>query len=120
MADTASAEELAILSNGTEDVKDQAEEKPELEDKKVAPIIEDEPESDDEPSAEPESTDEVKDEPTKEDEPLHERPTFAQIKAKYPDILKDFPSLRSIYYREQQFSDLLPTPADAKEAAENN
>ena len=120
MAETASAEELAILSNGTEDVKDQAEEKPELEDKKVAPIIEDEPESDDEPTAEPESADEVKDEPTKEDEPLHERPTFAQIKAKYPDILKDFPSLRSIYYREQQFSDLFPTPADAKEAAENN
>lgn len=116
MAETASAEELAILSAGEEpEVK--------VDDKKVeSPLIEEEetkePESDDEPEEVIES--DVKEDPTKADEPLHERPTFAQIKEKYPDILKTFPALRSIYYREQQFSELFPTPADAKEAAENN
>lgn len=118
MAETASAEELAILSAGEDKVEDKVEDKPELDDKKVAPIVEDEPESEDEPEQELES-DKVE-EPTKEDEPLHERPTFAQIKTKYPELLKDFPALRSIYYREQQFSDIFPTPADAKEASENN
>lgn len=120
MAETASAEELAILSNGADNEPEEV-----VEDKKVSsPIVEDEPED----GQESDSTDEpeqviesdVKDEPTKEDEPLHERPTFAQIKTKYPEILKDFPALRSIYYREQQFSDVFPTPADAKEASENN
>ena len=120
MAESASAEELAILNAGEETEKEpEVVEEKKIDDKKVAPIVEDEPESDDEPEQEPEPAD-VKDEPTKEDEPLHERPTFAQIKTKYPQLLKDFPALRSIYYREQQFSDVFPTPQDAKEAAENN
>lgn len=116
MAETASAEELAILSADPEPEVKEPEKV--IDDKKVSsPIIEDEPKSDDEPEVEIEPADI---EPTKEDEPLHERPTFAQMKAKYPDILKDFPSLKAIYYREQQFSDVFPTPADAKEASENN
>jgi|ERR1035437_9252060 hypothetical protein len=116
MAESASAEELAILNAGEDDkVVAPIEEKLQ----RVAPVIEDKPDESEDESEEIEEP-EVKEEPTKEDEPLHERPTFAQMKAKYPDIIKDFPALKAIYYREQQFSDLFTTPADAKEAAENN
>lgn len=38
------------------------------------------------------------------------------ILKKYPDVFKDFPYLEKAYYREQQFTELLPTIADAKEA----
>lgn len=40
------------------------------------------------------------------------------ILAKYPNLFKEFPDLEKSYYRERAFSELLPTPADAKEAVE--
>lgn len=39
-----------------------------------------------------------------------------EILAKYPNLFKDFPYLEKAYYREQQFTELLPTIQDAKEA----
>lgn len=39
-----------------------------------------------------------------------------EILAKYPSLFKDFPYLEKAYYREQQFTELLPTIADAKDA----
>ena len=41
-----------------------------------------------------------------------------EILAKFPTIFKEFPFLEQAYYREQQFTELFPTPADAKEALE--
>src|SRR5262245_60605887 len=41
-----------------------------------------------------------------------------EILAKYPKLFKDFPYLEKAYYREQQFTELLPTIADAKLAVE--
>ena len=41
-----------------------------------------------------------------------------EILAKYPNIFKEFPALESAYYREQAYSEILPTIEDAKEAAE--
>jgi hypothetical protein len=41
-----------------------------------------------------------------------------EILAKYPKLFKDFPYLEKAYYREQQFTELLPTVADAKMAVE--
>lgn len=40
------------------------------------------------------------------------------ILKKYPNIFKDFPYLEKAYYREQQFTELLPTIDDAKQAVE--
>lgn len=40
------------------------------------------------------------------------------ILAKYPTLFKDFPYLEKAYYRDQQFTELLPTIADAKTAIE--
>lgn len=41
-----------------------------------------------------------------------------EILAKYPKLFKDFPYLEKAYYREQQFTELLPTIQDAKVAVE--
>jgi len=41
-----------------------------------------------------------------------------EILKKYPALFKDFPYLEKAYYREQQFTELLPTIQDAKEAKE--
>lgn len=42
------------------------------------------------------------------------------ILKKYPTLFKDFPYLEKAYYREQQFTEILPTIEDAKEAAESH
>lgn len=39
-----------------------------------------------------------------------------EILAKYPNLFKEFPYLEKAYYREQQFTELLPTIQDAKDA----
>jgi hypothetical protein len=39
-----------------------------------------------------------------------------EILKKYPTLFKDFPYLEKAYYREQQFTELLPTIDDAKQA----
>ena len=41
-----------------------------------------------------------------------------EILAKYPKIFKEFPALESAYYKAQQYSEILPTIDDAKEAVE--
>jgi hypothetical protein len=40
------------------------------------------------------------------------------ILAKYPSLFKEFPYLEKAYYREQQFTELLPTIDDARAAVE--
>lgn len=41
-----------------------------------------------------------------------------EILAKYPKLFKDFPYLEKAYYRDQQFTELMPTIQDAKIAVE--
>jgi hypothetical protein len=43
-----------------------------------------------------------------------------EILAAYPDLFKKFPYLERAYYREQQFTELLPTIDDAKKAVEKS
>ena len=43
-----------------------------------------------------------------------------EILKKYPDLFKEFPYLERAYYREQQFTEILSTIEDAKEAAESH
>lgn len=56
-----------------------------------------------------------------DDDDIEELVTPARRKdilAKYPTLFKDFPYLEKAYYRDQQFTELLPTIADAKTAIE--
>ena len=43
-----------------------------------------------------------------------------EILKKYPELFKDFPYLEKAYYREQQFTELLPTIDEAKAAVEKS
>lgn len=43
-----------------------------------------------------------------------------EILKKYPELFKDFPYLEKAYYREQQFTELLPTIDDAKQAVQKS
>lgn len=54
------------------------------------------------------------------DLPPHERPTIAQLKTAYPDIFKKFPSLRDVYFREREFSEIYNSVSEAREASENS
>jgi len=50
-----------------------------------------------------------------EDLELVTAPKRKEILAKYPSVFKDFPYLEKAFYREQQYSELLGSPDDAKE-----
>jgi len=54
--------------------------------------------------------------PTEEDLELVTPVRRREILKKYPNLFKDFPYLEKAYYREQQFTELLPTIEDAKQA----
>jgi hypothetical protein len=43
-----------------------------------------------------------------------------EILTKYPTLFKDFPYLEKAYYREQKYTELLPTIADAETAVEKS
>lgn len=56
-------------------------------------------------------------EPDETELELLEAPRRKEILAKYPNIFKDFPQLERSMYREQKYSEILPTIEDAKLAA---
>lgn len=59
-------------------------------------------------------------EPTEEQLELVTPVRRREILKKYPNLFKDFPYLEKAYYREQQFTELLPTIEDAKVAVEKS
>lgn len=66
-----------------------------------------------------EETDETEKEPETDAEKLaSERLRFKEVTSKYPNLFKDFPQLRHVFFREQEYSGLFPTVEDAKEAAQ--
>ena len=71
---------------------------------------------DDEQEGDEEKTPKEKEEP-EEDLELG-RHSYGDIKQKYPNFFKDFPGLKTAFFREQEFSKLFPTIDDAKEAIE--
>ena len=54
------------------------------------------------------------------DEPLNEdylpRPSLKAINEKYPNLFKDFPQLRDMYFREDKLTQVFPTVEDAQAA----
>lgn len=52
--------------------------------------------------------------------PITNRPSIKQIKEKFPTLFKEFPQFKDIYFREQEYSKMFPTVADAHQAAEDS
>jgi len=73
-----------------------------------------------------ETREETKEEDEQEEEPEVDEEEIVvpvrrkEILAKYPNIFKDFPHLDRAVYREQQYSEILPTLEDAKNAAKKS
>jgi ribosomal protein L22 len=59
-------------------------------------------------------------EPEEEDLKLSTPPQLKDIKAKYPNVFKDFPGLKIAYFREKAYTELIPTIEDAKHLVERN
>jgi hypothetical protein len=92
----------------TEEKKDDktSDEEDDKEDKKDKKDEDDEEDDDDEEELDQD-----------EDSILH-RPTFSEIKTKYPTFFKDFPDMRHMMGREREFTNLFGTVPEAKEAVE--
>jgi hypothetical protein len=76
---------------------------------------EEEEETEEESETKEESTEEDEEEDT--DEEKITRPSWKEIKEKYPEIAKN-KEFREVYFREKAFSEIFPTVEDAKEAGE--
>lgn len=95
------------------DLKEDEKKEDSKEDKK-----EDEEEKEDD-EKEDKELDELEDELEEPDDEKLELTTPVrrkEILAKYPKLFKDFPYLEKAYYREQQFTEIVPTIEDAREA----
>jgi len=115
-------ESIPLEDKKTKDTKDEFKE--EKVDKKETKVKKDEEidEIEDIEDKEEEEDDELSEiedeleEPTDEQLELVTPVRRKEILAKYPKLFKDFPYLEKAYYREQQYTELLPTIDDAKEA----
>lgn len=118
MGEVTSAEigddQLALLDDDVEEPKVKA--KPDL-------TIDEPDEKPDVTSEEPEEKvegqdedEEVEEDEEKPEEIPETRLSFKEINAKYPQLFKDFPELRTVMAKEYQFSQVFPTVSDAKEA----
>ncbi len=92
------------------------------EEEETPPDTDDESEEDGDED-ETDELDEIEDEleePTDEQLELVTPVRRGQILKKYPNLFKEFPYLEKAYYREQQFTEILPTIEDAKQAVEKS
>ena len=97
--------------------KDKSKEKPEEkeEEKEEEPEKEEDEEDKEDELSEFEDDDET---PNEEELELSTPVRKKEILKKYPELFKDFPYLEKAYFREQQYTEIFPTPSDAREAAE--
>lgn len=110
------------------DKDDKKTEKKEAKDDKGADEVdeEDKEEDDEESDDESEDSDELDlleeelEEPDEDKLELTTPISRREILKKYPKLFKEFPQLEKAYYREQEFTKLLPTIDDAKEAVEDS
>lgn len=96
-----------------EDDKDDDKEEEEVDDTDADDDDEtDEEEEDDEKDDDKETDDEEEEEDDKE---VTDLPSLKEIKAKYPNLLKEFPDVRAALYRDQQYADLVGSPKEAQD-----
>lgn len=103
-------EDVITLEEGSEEQEEQEEQE-------ETPLTEAEDEESEEQETPPEE------EETEQEQEIvipFDRPTVKEIKTKYPNIFKDFPQLKDMYFRELGFTKLYPTIEDAKEAFDDN
>lgn len=105
-----------LLSEEGEETTPKTEEVDDLKEPESESESEDEKELEDKTEEETEEpTDEDEEEDT--DEEKITRPSWKEIKEKYPEIAKN-KEFREVYFREKAFSDIFPTVEDAKEAGD--
>jgi hypothetical protein len=111
VVDTDTAEsDLDLLNKEDEEDKDKDEdtEKPDEEDESKS---EDEDNPDDDEEEKPKKDDETTDTELV-------RASYKDVTTKYPQFFKDFPELKTAFFREQEFTKVFPRVADAKLAAQ--
>lgn len=104
--------EVIPLKNKEKDDDDKKEDERDKEDSEEDE--DDEDKDDEEDDLEDEKEDEEEDELE-----LAKIPTRSQIKAKYPNIFKEFKALDHIFHREKAYAEVFPTVKDAKAAKED-
>lgn len=105
-------QETIELGEPSKKGKPEKPERTEKEDKEV-------PEKEEELSLEEELEQELE-EPKEEDLELIEPPKRKEILAAFPDLFKKFPQLEQSMYREREYSKILPTLDDARQAVEKS
>lgn len=111
-------------NNGENDEQDNGEEIIDLRGKDKEDDEEDEDEEEDiedpdkDSGDEDEEDEELKLEDDEDELELAKIPTRAQIKAKYPNIFKEFKALDRIFYREKAYAEVFSTVKDATNAKE--
>lgn len=125
--------DVSLLEEGSDDaslISDAEEtkevEEPTKEEEKIeedtSKVEEDETEEEDEEELEEEEEEETKEEEENEEEDTEEeeqitRPSWKQVKKEFPGIEKN-EDFRQMFFREKAFSDVYPTVADARIAAD--
>jgi len=102
------------------------DEKPVKKTKEGTRDVDEEDEGDSKKKGDKEEEDEEKEDKLEEDETEKEDKVdelvtpiaLKEITTKYPNILKEFPFLEKVYYREKKFTEIFPTVQDAREAVE--
>lgn len=107
--DTPEVEDSGKSDKDIIEIPDEEEVKEQVEDE-IDEEVKDNPDEQEEIEAEPEF---------KDDDVILATPRRAEILKKYPNIFKDFPTVEAAIYRDQQFSEIFPTIADARTASED-
>lgn len=113
-------ETIDLEGKPKKEAKEKPESKPAKEDKGTIEDDDKESEEDDSEEDELKELEEEIEEPSDEQLELVTPVRRREILKKYPHLFKDFPYLEKAYYREQQFTELLPTIQDAKHAVEKS
>lgn len=105
------SEEVGMLDDKTDDKEDIPPEDDKEDDVDEDKVDEDEEEDDDEK----EDKEDKEDEEDEEEDEGKILTSWTDIKNKYPDFGKEFPDVKNALFREQQFSEVFSTPAEAQE-----
>ncbi len=122
LAEDDDKEDIISLEKDDKSKGEKKEKKESKEEDETPPDTDDESE-DGEEEDETDELDELEqelEEPTEEQLELVTPVRRGLILKKYPNLFKEFPYLEKAYYREQQFTEILPTIEDAKQAVEKS
>lgn len=115
--DTEEVDESSEESEESEE--DESEESEESEETEESSDESDDSKDKKDKSEKSEKTDDEKEEDELDSQkPIFHRPAFRAIREEFPTLFKKFPELRTVFFRERDFTKIFPTLNDAQEAAE--